>query len=94
MQIKLPKWLEEVPEERQLIETTRFYLRIAALYVDPEGRLSALSLACGLAESTLATVSKRVEKLSPETAILIERTVGRDLMPRELFRPDLFTISE
>lgn len=88
----MPTWLETVEIDRQPAETTRFLLKLAALYVDPEGRLSELSRACGLAENTLATISKRQDRVSPEIAILVEKAVGRDVMPRELLRPDLFTV--
>ncbi len=91
MNIQLPTWLETVEEDRQATEKTRFYLKIAALYVSPDGRLSDLSKACGLQENTLATVSQR-GPLSPEIAIVIEKTVGRDIIPRHLLRPDLFEI--
>ncbi len=88
----MPAWLEAVEDDRQHAEKTRFLLKIAALYVDPEGRLSELSRKCGLAENTLATVSKRQDRISPEIAILVENAVGRDILPRELLRPDLFTV--
>lgn len=88
----MPAWLEAVEPDRQPAEKTRFLLKIAALYVDPEGRLSELSRVCGLAENTLATVSKRQDKLSPEIAILVEKAVGREILPRELLRPDLFSV--
>ena len=94
MQIRFPEWLEKVDEDRQAAEKTRFLLRLAALYVDSEGRLSELSKACGLADNTLATVSRRQDRLSPEIAVKIEEVVGRDILPRELFRPDLFVTPE
>ena len=90
MEIRMPAWLEAVEDDRQLAERTRFLLRLAALYIDPEGRLSELSRRCGLAENTLATISKRQDRVSPEIAISVEKAVGREVMPRELLRPDLF----
>lgn len=94
MEIRMPGWLDNLPEERQAVERTCFLLRVAALYIDPRGSLAALSLACGLADNTLATVAKRQDKISPEIAILVENTVGREIMPRHLLRPDLFVTPE
>jgi hypothetical protein len=88
----MPAWLERLDPELQAAERTRFLLRIAALYVSPEGSVAELSRQCGLAEGTLASVSKRQDLLSPEMVISVEKAVGRDIMPRELFRPDLFTV--
>lgn len=94
MDIKTPRWVEGSPPERQAAEKQRFLLQLAALYLDPKGRLSVLSRACGLSDNTLATLSRRDDPLSPEIAIKIEQVVGRDILPRELIRPDLFAIAQ
>lgn len=94
MHIEMPGWLSRIDADKQAAEKTRFFLKLAALYVDPEGRLSELSKACGLAENTLATISRRDAPLSPEIAIKIETAVGRAVMTREILRPDLFVVSE
>jgi hypothetical protein len=92
VKIQMPAWLAAVEPADQPAERTRFLLRLAALYVDPQGRLSELSRLCGLADNTLATVSKRQDKISPEIAVAVETAVGRDILPRELLRPDLFSV--
>lgn len=68
-----------------------FLVRLAALYHNDKGSVGQLSVACGLAESTLHQALKRGE-IAPGHAVEIEKIVGRPLFPRELFRPDLFTL--
>ncbi len=68
-----------------------FLIRLAALYHNDRASVGQLSIACGLAESTLHQALKRGE-IAPGHAVEIERIVGRPLFPRELFRPDLFVI--
>jgi hypothetical protein len=90
VQIQLPAWLEKLPEEERDGQRTRFLLRLAALHFDPGGHLSTLSEACGYQDGTLASISRRNERVSPEMAIKLEEVLGVAIMPRELLRPDMF----
>lgn len=85
-----PPYMAELPEEQRQEARARFLIRLAALYFSPEGKMQALSSACGLHKNHLATL----RGISPESAIKMEKAVGRELFPRELFRPDLFTVQQ
>lgn len=83
-----PNYIDELPEDQQGIARCRFLVRLSALYYSPEGKLNKLSKALDLHENSLATT----DSISAEMAIKLETLLGRDLFPRELFRPDLFTV--
>lgn len=68
-----------------------FLVRLAALYHNEKGSLGRLSLAIGLSEPALAMACKRGQ-ITGEVAVAIESAIGRSLFPREMFRPDLFTL--
>ena len=86
MQVRLPEWIETLPEEEKVSARARFLLRYAALYFSREGRLNTLSSACGFHPGSLAAL----DQVSAPLAVTLEELVGRDVCPRELFRPDLF----
>ncbi|WP_288959839.1 hypothetical protein [uncultured Sulfitobacter sp.] len=88
-----PLWLGDTkPADREKAELD-YHLRLAAIYATKEGTLTALSVAMGYKEDYLA-VTKSRGSLPPKTAIAIEDFCGRERFPRELFRPDLFTLPE
>lgn len=68
-----------------------FLIRLAALYHNERGSLGLLSTAIGMSEPALAMVCKR-GTITGEIAVAIEAKIGRALFPREMFRPDLFTL--
>ena len=91
--VPTPAWVmpHETPESVDRAKLA-FLLRLAALYHNGTGSLSELSLGLGMSDSVLHMAIKRGSNVTGEVAVAIERTLGRDLFPRELFRPDLFTI--
>jgi hypothetical protein len=90
--IELPNWINDLPENRQTDARRCFLLRLAALHYSEDGHLKALSTGIGLAEGTLATYLSSGQPLTAHLAIRLEEALGRDLFPRELFRPDLFNL--
>lgn len=88
MQRAFPKYIDDLPEDQQAQARCRFLVRLAALYYSPEGKLNKLSKALDLHENTLATT----DSITAEMAVKLESLLGRDLFPRELFRPDLFDV--
>lgn len=84
--MQLPPWCEDK-------DRLDFLFRLAALYHNRQGSLRALAEAIGRSNSFF-TVTAASGKISGDDAVAIEKAVGRDLFPRELLRPDLFTIAE
>ena len=87
-----PKWLENISDEKQRDRArVRFYVGLAALYHNEKGRFDVLDQAMGLRSGACKT-----ERFSgypgARFSISVEKAVGRDLFPRELFRPDLFVV--
>lgn len=52
--------------------------------------MSSLSTALGFHPGSLSSAST----ITAEVAIKLEQLLGRDVFPRELFRPDLFLTQE
>lgn len=78
----VPGWVR--PEEKQ-----EFAVRLAALYFTMGGSLGDLSEAIGASRSMLHMAVKG-SGISAQTCVDLEKLLGRDLFPREFFRPDLF----
>jgi hypothetical protein len=91
--VPTPSWVtaNETPESVDHAKLC-FLLRLAALYHNEKGSLGQLSVAIGLTDPALSMLMKRGQKIAPDHAVKIERLIGRELFPRELFRPDLFLI--
>ncbi len=87
-----PAWLAEVPADEREAECLRFKINMAILYASREMSNQAFADAIGISESAISQAKKR-GRITGELAVQIERVCGRDAMPRELFRPDLFNIS-
>jgi hypothetical protein len=87
----VPKWVADLPDVEQQAAKTRFYLFLAAVYAEDRGNLSKLAR---LLDNSVQAVHGAVERgsVSPEMAVAIENLLGRAQFPRELFRPDLFTL--
>lgn len=87
-----PSWLGEIADPATREEArVRFYMALAALYCTENGRLDDLARCIDKPKGTVRTQRYRARP-SPSLAIGIETTLGRELFPRELFRPDLFTV--
>jgi hypothetical protein len=91
MALQLPAWLETLPETEREDARRRFLLRLAALYDCPEGHMKHLSEGIGLAPNTLATYLSQSQPITPEIAVKLETRLGKDLFPRSVFRPDIFS---
>jgi hypothetical protein len=87
----MPAWHEELPEAEQGKSALRHHLNLAAIYATREGTATALSHALGMGDTAILQAKVR-GKISGEMAVKIESLLGRDLFPRELFRPDLFIV--
>lgn len=88
-----PKWLATQKTFPSILARQRFWLRIAALYLTETGTVTDLSVLLGRTTAALLNYStKRCTPIPAELAIQIESLVGRDVIPRERFRPDLFTL--
>lgn len=85
-----PSWLDKLSPKQQALYENRFKIKLAALYYSSEGSIGPLSESIGFDRRTLSTTPR----VAPETAIKLEGKLGRDLFPREFFRPDLFQIEE
>lgn len=87
-----PSWLGEITDPATREEARiRFHLSLAAIYCTENGRLDDLARCLGKPKGTVRTQRYRARP-SHTLAIGIEETLGRDLFPREMFRPDLFTV--
>lgn len=91
--VPTPAWVmrHDTPERVDQAKLC-FLVRLAALYHNERGSLGLLSTALGLSEPALAMAIKRGQ-IMPGHAVEIEKLIGRDLFPRELFRPDLFLVT-
>lgn len=79
----IPAWVE--PEQR-----AEFAVRMAAFYHNKSGSLGKLSVALGGSSSMLHMQLNTTGNINVTTAIKIEELLGRELFPREFFRPDIF----
>ncbi|WLJ71108.1 hypothetical protein [Sphingomonas phage Carli] len=86
-----PSWLHTIPEEERGSARLRWVLEIAAAYATAEGTMTALSVLCGMDQSTIGK-AKHLGQLSPRLAIKIENVLGRDIMPREMLCPEFFVV--
>jgi hypothetical protein len=87
----MPAWHESVPAEEKPAATIRLLLSLAAVYASEEGTASALADRLGLGKTAILQAKSR-GRISPDLAVQLESLLGRDLFPRELFRPDLFVV--
>lgn len=89
----LPEWLADLPDVEREAATKRFLLCLATVYLKDKATAADLSAAIGLHPNQV-NVMKTRGKVSGEAAVAIESALGRKLFPREIFRPDLFTLPE
>lgn len=91
MKLPEPTWLTGETDIERSEKRTRFYLSIACQYYSESGRASDLAEAIGMSANAYAVMKTR-GKVPPETALALEKALGRELFPRSLFRPDLFEV--
>jgi hypothetical protein len=87
-----PAWIAALQEEDRGPARVRYYLNLAAAFHSESGKLTELSQSLGLSGPHLHVCRNR-GRVSPETAVMIETSLGRDHFPRELFN-DIFAIVE
>ncbi len=94
MQIpSLPRWIDSLSGPEKDAAAQRFYLRLAALHASESGTLRELSSVLGRSKNALTRyVTDAPEPIPVELAIDLERLVGRETLPREALRPDIFVI--
>lgn len=88
-----PDWLDSLPVAEREASKVRVLLSLAAIYASPSGTAAALAHALDMRPTALLQARSRGQ-VSGEMAVKIEAVLGRECFPRELFRPDLFVISE
>ena len=73
-------------------ERCRFVLRLAALYASRGGTISELATRLGRSPSYLLSLHRGGPPMSPSLAIELENLVGREVLTREMARPDIFVV--
>ena len=79
-----------IPGHRAPEQRAEFAVRLAALYHKMDGSMGDLSEALGGSRSMLHMALKSKGGLSAPTCIKLEELLGREMFPREFFRPDIF----
>lgn len=93
MPIFTPDWFKTLdlrdPDDVRI--KNRYLIKSAALAFTPNGTHEALAAALDLSMVSLShTYSPRRGRISPELAVRLEKTLGADVLPRKLLRPDIF----
>lgn len=85
-----PSWLDGITDDSEREAARhRYLLNLACVFHSPTGRVADLATALGVSPNAFALAKMR-GKVPPEMAIDIERILGRDHFPRELFHPALY----
>jgi hypothetical protein len=87
----VPEWLAELPDDERHKALVRYMLCLAVAYMGDKASPGDLSRALGMHHSQVNLMKHR-GTVAGETAVKLEALLGRKLFPRELFRPDLFTL--
>jgi DNA-binding transcriptional regulator YdaS (Cro superfamily) len=90
--MKMPSYINDLPVEDQKAARMRFLLTIAAAYATTSCQLNALAVELGISSQTIYRVANGDSDLAPALAVAIEKIAGRDVLPREVLRPDLFVV--
>ena len=99
MSVSLPLWVQALDEPHRSIQARLFYIRFSALCASPDGTLAVLSTRLRRNKNYLNHLVSPGRKPEPglltyDDAIQIETMLGRENMPRELLRPDIFVLPE
>ena len=86
-----PPWVTNAKShEEQIRRMGRMLLRQCAVWYHPSGSIQHLSRGLGLGRRTLSAYMTQERLITPELAIKIESLIGRHVVTREAFRPDMF----
>jgi hypothetical protein len=85
-----PKWLDGITDDSEREAARhRLLLGLACLFHSPDGRTADLAFVLDMTPNAFSLMKAR-GRVSPEIAIDIERILGREHFPRELFHPALY----
>lgn len=88
----LPPWIAAIEDESERqVARNQLLLGYACLYYDRKGTAATLAESLGLTANAFALFKMR-GKISGDFAVELERVLGRECFPRELWRPDIFTV--
>jgi hypothetical protein len=93
MPIYTPDWFQRLSMRKlnDRLVRNKFLIRQAALLHSPDGQLNTLAEELNIAYPSLVRLyGRHGGEISPDMAIRLEHAVGKDVMPRRLFRPDYF----
>jgi hypothetical protein len=85
--LPLPQWVASATDSERLSLSVNFHLRLAAAYASPSGDLSTLANLIGETPNSIL-LSRHRGCCSHDIAIKIEKLLGAEMFPRELFRPE------
>lgn len=84
----IPPRIRQLPPAEQETARIRYVILCAAAWYSHEGHLSKLSVACGWHSMTVAMMVHK-GYVAVEAAIKLEKVLGRQYFPREVFSPKL-----
>jgi hypothetical protein len=87
----VPDWLAELPDDVRHRAFVRYMLCMAVAYMGDKASPADLSHALGMSHNQVNLMKHR-GTIAGETAVKLEGLLGRQHFPREMFRPDLFTL--
>ncbi len=83
-----PAWIAACPYSEREGARLRFYIALAGLYANPQGSLTKMSTEMGLNTHAVANARSR-QVMGSDMAVRIEKLLGRELFPWEMFLPEL-----
>lgn len=92
MSIFRPAWFHGLSlySEQDRMIRNRYLVKSAALIHTPEGTLQLLAHDLGIHYHSLVRLYLSGRPISPQMAVQLEQTVGKEALPRKLLRPDVF----
>lgn len=93
MPLLTPPWLEQMDQSHfdYWRLRNRYFIKTAALYATPTGRLTDLADAIGMSHPSLSRCyDDSGAQIGVKMTLRLEKLLGQDVLPRKLLRPDLF----
>jgi hypothetical protein len=90
--IFIPSWFYglSLSRDEDKIVRNRYLLKAAALAHTPEGSMENLANDLQIHYHSLVRLYQPGRSISAQLAVRLEKTVGKEVIPRTLVRPDLF----